>query len=210
VLFILLDGQVDRLLAIPVIKPRKLALVGLLVEDLLRFGGDGGATEIVRMALARVGWPRNDVRWFRMLAAPLSFWHHIPWLQAGNKELDRTGYLECFRLVLGACDANIVGSFGRTILHEIAAMRDWITEDEVIAFGRAALQAGARSDGRDDILKSTPLGWACRWGRIKLVRLLMEHGAVLEEKDAESWAQPLAWARKMGHNEIISMLSQQS
>jgi ankyrin repeat protein len=111
---------------------------------------------------------------------------------------------------LGACDANIVGSFGRIILHEIAAMRDWITEDEVIAFGRAALEAGARSDGRDDILKSTPLGWACRWGRVKLVRLLMEQGAVLEEKDAESWAQPLAWARKMGHNEIISMLSQQS
>ena len=183
---------------------------GSLVEDLLRFGGDGGATEIVRMALARVDWPRNDVRWFRMLAAPLTFWHHIPWLQAGNKALDRNGYLECFRLVLGACDANIAGSFGRTILHEIAAMRDWITEDEVIAFGHAALEAGARSDGRDDILKSTPLGWACRWGRIKLVQLLMEHGAVLEEKDAESWAQPLAWARKMGHNEIISMLSQQS
>jgi ankyrin repeat protein len=191
--------------------PRNITLTeGSLVEDLLRFGGDGGATEIVRMALARVDWPRNDVRWFRMIAAPLSFWHHIPWLQAGNKELDRNGYLECFRLVLGACDANIVGSFGRTILHEIAAMRDWITEDEVIAFGRAALEAGARSDGRDDILKSTPLGWACRWGRIKLVRLLMEHGAVPEEKDAESWAQPLAWARKMGHNEIISMLSQQS
>src|SRR3984957_12507095 len=183
---------------------------GSVVEDLLRFGGDGGATEIVRMALARVDWPRNDARWFRMLVAPLSFWHHIPWLQAGNKELDRNGYLECFRLVLGACDANIVGSFGRTILHEIAAMRDWITEVEVVAFGRVALEAGARSGGRDDILKSTPLGWACRWGRIKLVRLLMEHGAVLEEKDAESWAQPLAWARKMGHNEIISMLSQQS
>jgi ankyrin repeat protein len=191
--------------------PRNITLTeGSVVEDLLRFGGDGGATEIVRMALARVDWPRNDVRWFRMIAAPLSFWHHIPWLQAGNKELDRNGYLECFRLVLGACDANIVGSFGRTILHEIAAMRDWITEDEVVAFGRVALEAGARSDGRDDILKSTPLGWACRWGRIKLVRLLMEHGAVLEEKDAESWAQPLAWARKMGHNEIISMLSQQS
>ena len=191
--------------------PRNITLTeGSVVEDLLRFGGDGGATEIVRMALARVDWPRNDVRWFRMIAAPLSFWHHIPWLQAGNKELDRNGYLECFRLVLGACDANIVGSFGRTILHEIAAMRDWITEDEVVAFGRVALEAGARSDGRDDILKSTPLGWACRWGRIKLVRLLMEHGAVLEEKDAESWAQPLAWARKMGHNEIISILSQQS
>ncbi|MGC2401703.1 MAG: ankyrin repeat domain-containing protein [Acidobacteriaceae bacterium] len=183
---------------------------GSVVEDLLRFGGDGGAAEIVRMALERVDWSRHDVRWFHMLAAPLSFWHHIPWLEAGDKDLDRSGYLECFRLVLNACDANVVGSFGRGILHEIAAMRDWITEDEVIAFGRAALVAGARTDYRDEILKSTPLGWACRWGRIKLVRLLLEHGAVAEEKDAETWAQPLAWARTMGHNEIVSVLTRQS
>jgi ankyrin repeat protein len=191
--------------------PPNLTLTeGSVVEDLLRFGGDGGAVEVVRMALQRVDWPRSDARWFRMLAAPLSFWHHIPWLRAGNKELDRRGYLECFKLVLGACDANVVGAFGRTILHEIAAMRDWITDDEVNAFVRAALEAGARTDSRDDILKSTPLGWACRWGRIGLVRLMIEHGAVVEEKDAETWAQPLAWARKMGHNEIVSVLTQQS
>jgi hypothetical protein len=183
---------------------------GSVVEDLLRFGGDGGAVEIVRMALERVDWPRHDVRWFRMLAAPLSFWHHIPWLRAGNKELDRSGYLVCFKLVLGACDANVIGSFGRMILHDIAAMRDWITEDEVVPFGRAALEAGARTDHRDDILKSTPLGWACRWGKIKLVRLLLEYGAAPHETDTEPWAQPLAWARKMGHNEIVSVLIQQS
>jgi hypothetical protein len=145
-----------------------------------------------------------------MLAAPLSFWHHIPWLQAGNKDLDRTGYLDCFRLVLDACDVNIVGPFGRTILHEIAAMRDWVSEDEVLAFGRAALGAGARPEVRDDILKSTALGWACRWGRIKFSQLLIQHGAVVEESDAEPWAQPLAWARKMAHSEIISMLDQPS
>lgn len=191
--------------------PRNAAFTeGSLIEDLLRFGGDGGAGGIVQMALERVDWPRHDPRWFRMLAAPLSFWHHIPWLQAGNKDLDRSGYLECFRLVLSACDANVIGSFGRTILHEIAAMRDFITEDEVTAFGRAALEAGARADSRDDILKSTPLGWACRWGRIELVRLLIAHGAFPEEKDAETWAQPLAWARKMGHQEIVSVLIQHS
>jgi len=191
--------------------PRNAAFTeGSLIEDLLRFGADGGAAGIVQMALERVDWPRHDPRWFRMLAAPLSFWHHIPWLQAGNKDLDRSGYLECFRLVLSACDPNVIGSFGRTILHEIAAMRDFITEDEVTAFGRAALEAGARADSRDDILKSTPLGWACRWGRIELVRLLIAHGAFPEEKDAETWAQPLAWARKMGHQEIVSVLIQHS
>jgi ankyrin repeat protein len=191
--------------------PRNITLTeGSVVEDLLRFGGDGGATEIVRMALARVDWPRQDVRWFRMLEAPLYFWHHIPWLRAGNRALDRSGYLECFLLVLGACDANVAGPFGRTILHEIAAMRDFITDEEVTAFGRAALEAGARTKDRDGILKSTPLGWACRWGRIQLVRLLLDHGAVAVEKDAETWAQPLAWARKMGHSAIVALLIDQS
>jgi ankyrin repeat protein len=178
-----------------------------LAEEVLRFGADGGATDVVRMSLERIDWARHDVRWFRMLASPLSFWHHIPWLYAGNKDFDRGGYLECFRLILNACDVNVLGSFGRTILHEIAAMGDWITEDEVVAFGRAALEAGARMDRRDDILSSTPLGWACRWGRIGLVRLLLEHGADPEEQGAEPWARPRTWAGKMGHHEILEALS---
>jgi ankyrin repeat protein len=177
-----------------------------LAEELLRFAADGGATEIVRMALERIDWARRDARWFGMLAAPLSFWHHIPWLYAGNKGFDRKSYLECFRLILNACDVNVVGGFGRTILHEIAAMGNWIGEDEVAAFGRAALESGALMAGRDEILSSTPLGWACRWGRLRLVRLLIEHGADPEENEAAVWARPRSWARKMGHNEIVDAL----
>lgn len=177
-----------------------------LAEELLRFGADGGATETVRMALKRIDWPRHDPRWFRMLASPLTFWHNIPWLNAGNKDFDRESYLECFRLILNACDVNVVGSFGRTILHEIAAMGDWITEDEVAAFGRAALEARARMDRRDDILSSTPLGWACRWGRLQLVKLLIEYGADREENDAETWARPRSWAGKMGHHQLVQAL----
>jgi ankyrin repeat protein len=174
-----------------------------LAEELLRFGGGGGAVEIVRMSLERIDWTRRDARWFGALTSPLSFWHHIPWLYAGDKDFDREGYLESFRLILNACDVNIVGGFGRTILHEIAAMGDWIIEDEVAAFGRAALEAGVHLDRRDDILKSTPLGWACRWGRIQLVRLFIEYGADPEENDADEWARPRSWARKMGHSQIV-------
>lgn len=178
-----------------------------LVQELLRFGADGGATEIVRMCLERIDWNRDDPRWFRMLASPLSFWHHIPWLYAGNKDFDREGYLACFLLILKSCDATVTGEFGRTILHEVAAMGDWITDDEVAAFGRAALDAGAPTDRRDEILQSTPLGWACRWGRIQLVRMMIERGADPEENDAEPWARPRSWALKMGHDEIVSALS---
>ncbi|MCW5981564.1 MAG: ankyrin repeat domain-containing protein [Bryobacteraceae bacterium] len=178
-----------------------------LAEELLRHGAGGGAAEVVHLALERIGWARDDARWFGILASPLSFWHHIPWLYAGNKDFDRESYLECFRLILNTCDVNVVGAFGRGILHEIAAMGDWIAEDEVAAFGRAALEAGARMDRRDEILRGTPLGWACRWGRLRLVKMLLERGADPVENDAEPWARPRSWARKKGRLEILRALT---
>jgi len=178
-----------------------------VAEELLRFGASGGDPEIVRMALERIDWPRDDPRWFRCLTEPLYFWHFIPWLYTGNRELDRSTYLPCFRLILERCDPNLTGAFGRTALHEVAAMREHVTEEEAAAFARALLDAGARMDLRDDILKSTPLGWACRWGRAGVARVLLERGADPVEADAESWAQPRAWAEKMGNREVLALLS---
>jgi ankyrin repeat protein len=68
------------------------------------------------------------------------------------------------------------------------------------------LDAGARTDLRDGLLNSTPLGWACRWGRVELVELLLRRGADPVEADAESWATPKAWAEKMGHGAVVSLL----
>jgi ankyrin repeat protein len=64
------------------------------------------------------------------------------------------------------------------------------------------LDAGARLDVREDLLESTPLGWACRWGRVELVRLLLDRGADPVEADAKPWATPRAWALKYGHKRI--------
>ena len=177
-----------------------------LAEELLNFGADGGDPEIVRMALERIDWPRDDPRWFRILTQPLYFWHFIPWLYAGNRELDRGTYLPCFRLILERCHPNVIGSFGRTALHEVAAMRGHVTPKEAAAFARTLLDAGARLDVRDDILKSTPLGWACRWGRAEVAKLLLERGADPIEADAEPWARPQAWADKKGQSEILAIL----
>ena len=177
-----------------------------VAEELLNFGASGGALEIVRMALERIDWPRDDPRWFRILARPLDFWHHIPWLYAGNKDLDRAGYLSCFRLILERSDPNLISSFGRTVLHEIAAMGDHVTEDEAAAFASALLDTRARMDVRDDILQSTPLGWACRWGRASVAKAMLERGADPLEADAEPWARPRAWAEKMGHDSVLTVL----
>jgi ankyrin repeat protein len=61
-------------------------------------------------------------------------------------------------------------------------------------------------DVRDDLLKSTPLGWAGRWGRLELVKLLLERGAAAVEADAEPWATPLACAEKKGHHGFVAIL----
>src|SRR5262249_26728148 len=49
-------------------------------------------------------------------------------------------------------------------------------------------------------------GWACRWGRLEVVKLLLERGADPVEADAEPWATPRAWAEKMGHDAVLTLL----
>jgi ankyrin repeat protein len=85
-------------------------------------------------------------------------------------------------------------------------MGDHVTEEEAAAFAAALLDAGARMDVRDDILQSTPLGWACRWGRAGVANAMLERGADPLKVDAEEWARPRAWAEKMGHEGVLSLL----
>jgi ankyrin repeat protein len=178
-----------------------------LGEQLLWGGACGGDPEIVRMALERVDWPRDDPRWFSMLEQPLRAWTHGTVSESWNPNT----YLTCFRLLLERCDPNLRGrptdggQFGLTTLHNIVARGD-MTPEERVAFAAAILDHGARLDIRDNLLKSTPLGWACRWGQLPLVKLFLERGADAVESDAEPWATPLAWAERMGHADVVAEL----
>jgi ankyrin repeat protein len=165
-----------------------------LAEDLLDYGSCGGDAEIVGMALRRIDWPRGDERWFWMLGRSL--------------ETDANGgsHLECFRQVLQRSGPHAIGRFGRTVLHEVAAQRSPMKSEEAVAFATLLLDAGARTDIRDDLLKSTPLGWACRWGHVAIARLLLERGADSAEPDAAEWATPRAWAAKSGHRDVLAIL----
>ena len=182
-----------------------------VAEGLLWGGACGGDPDIVRMALAHIDWPRDDTRWFSILEQPLRIWNHGAGFWA-NREWDRRTYLTCFALVLARCDPNLRGRLtdgpplGLTILHSVAGSREHVMAEERVAFAMMLLDAGARLDLRDDVLKSTPLGWACRWGRPELVTLFLDRGADPVEPDAEPWATPLAWAEKMGHREIADNL----
>ena len=174
------------------------AASGTVAEELLSGAIACPSPEIVRMALERIDWPRGDPRWYWKLENALYV----------RRDPDRALLLAGFRLMLNRCDPNVPGSWGTTILHAIAASRGGLTADDRLSFAIPVLDAGGRLDVRDNLLKSTPLGWACRWGRIELVQLFLERGADPIEAEAEPWATPLAWAERGQHAGIASILRQ--
>jgi RNA polymerase sigma factor (sigma-70 family) len=86
-----------------------------------------------------------------------------------------------------------------TLLHEMAAAGN-------LDKAKLLLDFGADINARDEEYRSTPLGWAARWGRKEMVELLLERGAKTNLPDDEPWATPLAWAEKKGHAKIAEIL----
>jgi ankyrin repeat protein len=171
------------------LRPGAVSPGNTVSEELLWSACGAGDPEIVRMALERIDWPRQDSRWG---------W---PLWQAFSCDRGVVRGLACFRLLLDRADPNQIDS-GRTILHTVMARG----EKEQLPYAEMLLDQGARVDIRDDLLKSTALGWACRWGRVYFVKLLLERGADPVETDAEPWATPRAWAQKMNHDNVLQVL----
>jgi len=167
-----------------------------VARDLLWGAIEAPSPEIVTLALLATDWPREDPRWYGILENGLYL----------GPDSDRARHLDAFRLVLDRCDPNIRSSRGAVLVHDVAASRGGLTASDRVAYTTLLVDRGARLDVRDDLLESTPLGWACRWGRIEMVQLLLERGADPREADAEPWATPAAWASKMGHPEIAAVL----
>jgi ankyrin repeat protein len=176
-----------------------------IADDVLWGAAGAGQTEIVRMCLARIDRPREAAYWYDMLREPM-------YIGMRRSKAGRKAMLECFRLLLERADPSVHGDRssgwvgGRTLLHDLSGERHEMPADDRVAIATMLLDAGARLDIRDDLLESTPLGWACRWGRVELVRLLLDRGADPIEADAEPWATPRAWALKRGHKKIVRLL----
>jgi ankyrin repeat protein len=176
------------------------------IADELIWGAAGaGRPEIVRLCLARIDQPRESWYWYNRLREPM-------YIGSRRNKPERNAMLECFRLLLERADPSAHGDRsrgwvgGRTLLHDLAGDRHETLPEDRITIATMLLDAGARLDIRDDLLQSTPLGWACRWGREELVRLFLERGADPVEADAEPWATPIAWARKYRHGTIVRLL----
>jgi len=69
------------------------------------------------------------------------------------------------------------------------------------------LDHGADLHARDEDIRSTPLGWAAKFGRPAMVQFLLERGAEPHHPEDPPWATPLAWATRRGHADVVSLLS---
>ena len=178
-------------------------------EQLLWAGACGGEPEIVELCLPRIDRAPSDPWWSQVLRQPMRIWNHGPLDAPG---FDRYTYPRCLEVILEhGVDPDVTDHHGFTALQHVAQAgttwgRQVITEQERVAFATLLLAAGAGLTRRDPLLRSTPLGWACRWGRGELARLLIERGAAVDEPDAEAWATPLAWAAGKGHDELAALL----
>jgi hypothetical protein len=169
-----------------------------LARELAWSASDHGCPAIVEMALKNLTWPADDPRWHWVLIQPIR--------GVGTNHPDHEGHFRCMEVLLRhGIDANLA-RFGQTALHFAAARHGDLSGAERARFAAMLIDHGARVDLRDEMLKSTPLGWACRWGRKELVELLIARGAPVKEPDAEPWATPLAWAEKMGHGAVLAVL----
>ena len=112
---------------------------------------------------------------------------------------------ESMKLVLDhGVDPDATGVGGHTTLQHLATTT--VSDKQRITRATLLLDAGASLSKRDQLLKSTAIGWACRWGHIELVKLYLARGAEAAEGEAEPWATPLAWATKGGHRDITELL----
>jgi ankyrin repeat protein len=159
---------------------------------------DNGCAAIVGLAVPRLNWPASDPRWHWILIQPIR--------GAGGNSAGNEGHFASMAALLGhGIDPN-VSRFGQTALHFAAAHHGSVSNADRARFASMLLDYGARLDLRDDLLKSTPLAWACRWGRKELVKLLIARGAAVNESDAESWTTPKAWAEKMKQDAVLAVL----
>ncbi len=102
-------------------------------------------------------------------------------------------------LIRNGMDPNRPNWLGITRLHEFAGQG-------AIESAAVFIDHGANLHARDEELRSTPLAYAAKSGRTRMVEFLLRRGAKPNLPDDPPWATPLAWATRRGHHEIVQLL----
>ena len=180
-----------------------------LAEKLLWGAGCAGDVNLAGLCLRHIDWSPDSGRWLSILEQPLRLWRLNP--HRKHKDVDRAVYPKIFNMILEhGASPNVEGRYGYRLAHRLAACgvvwnEPIMTEEDRVAFGTVLVDHGADLNVQDELLQSTPLGWAARWGRLELARLYLDRGAVPTLAGAD-WATPLAWAEKKGYPDIADLI----
>jgi ankyrin repeat protein len=149
----------------------------------------GDAEPLARKDVAEALLGGSDPEFLRMCLPIVTRKRDDPWW---NGVLRSAVLPECFQLVLEhGVDPDVPGEGGYAVLHHLATSNagrrgSFVpTDEQRLRRATMLLDAGASLTVRDSLLKSTPLGWACRWGRLALVQLYLARGADPREADGE-------------------------
>lgn len=107
-------------------------------------------------------------------------------------------YLTARFLLERGLNPNHMNWRGFTLLHDMAHTND-------VPKARLLIEHKADLNRIDDEYRSTPLGYAARWGHVEMVKLLLDCGAD-PEKSGAPWSTPLEWAQKKNHDEVVKVL----
>jgi ankyrin repeat protein len=97
-------------------------------------------------------------------------------------------------------DPNRPSWLGITPLHRFA-------EQGNIENAAVFIDHGADPNAVDEEFRSTPLGYAAKYGQTRMVDFLLVRGANSALPLDPPWAQPLAWATRREHHEIVRLLA---
>jgi ankyrin repeat protein len=179
-----------------------------LVRELVWSAASCTSLPIMQLALPRLQLPRDDPRWHDLLRQPMRP-GDPPAAVRPSEYRDEWRYTIQKMMLDHGADPNIRGQFGLTLLHFAATSgrsRGGAPADDRARFAELLLDAGADPHVRDELLQSSALGWAARYGQVEIVRLLLQRGVSPVEPDAPAWASPLEWARKTRHHDIQQLL----
>lgn len=111
-------------------------------------------------------------------------------------------YFETFAsaeyLITHGMDANHHSWREVSLLHDMA-------HEGSIEKAALLLDNGANINAIDEDYRSTPLGFAARWGRTAMAAFLIERGADIHKAGATS-ATPLEWSRRNKHADVEKLL----
>lgn len=119
------------------------------------------------------------------------------------------GYLENVKLLIQyGADVSWANVAGKTALHWAA---QWGFDDVLEELLKALYSTSEDPKAVVNSMEAndhTPLIWACRWGHLKCVKLLIEHGADvnLGQRNSDYGGTPISWAATCKHPDVIDLL----